>query len=155
LHACLISDCRNPAMVGLRNPSGARIWQHPAVEYWRHRTPATSGHRRQMRRTRLQPDLAKMAGIRQDLTEFGHWSSRIWPKWPGSSRIWPDPEESGQTCSPNFSDSCIFAFHDFFVCSKCQKKKFEKIIFFKNDFVEKFRRKPFYVETNKALEYLL
>jgi hypothetical protein len=59
LHTRLISDCRNPAMVGRRNPSGTEIRQHLVTgilltpesgngrssESKRHRNPATSGRR--------------------------------------------------------------------------------------------------------------
>jgi hypothetical protein len=31
LHACLIFDCRNLAMVGRQNPGGAGIRQHPTI----------------------------------------------------------------------------------------------------------------------------
>jgi hypothetical protein len=32
LHACLIFDCQNPAMVGRRNPGDTEIRQHPVTE---------------------------------------------------------------------------------------------------------------------------
>jgi hypothetical protein len=81
LHARLIFDCQNLAMVGRRNPGGTRIRQHPATGI----LPATFGHRRRMLAdnipaetgrnpalVRSQLDLGKMARIRPDLTGSGH-----------------------------------------------------------------------------------
>lgn len=105
LHACLISDCWNPVMVGRRNSDGTEIRQHPPTRILmapessdiRPLSPNAdepdSGHGQ-------KPDLAKMSGIRPDLAKSRlirpKWpgSDRIWPKWPGFDRIWPDPEES-------------------------------------------------------------
>jgi len=93
LHACLISNCPNLAMVGSQNPSRARIRQHPATGI----LPAPEfGHRRRMHVGQIP------AGIQP-------WSEpdQIWPKWPlirldlaKMVRIWTDPttdsEESGR-----------------------------------------------------------
>jgi hypothetical protein len=60
-----------------------------------------------------------MAGIQPDLDRSGHRSGRIWPKWQGSCRILPDPEEFGRnlakhvrqnsaTTTVTFSPSIIF-----------------------------------------------
>jgi hypothetical protein len=112
LHARLIFDCRNPAMVYRRNPGGAGIWQHPATEIWQH--TATVAGCRNPAMVRSWSNLAKSGQNGKDPA--------------GSGRNPAILAESGQTCSPesgngnqtltDSGDSCIFAFRNFFVRAK-------------------------------------
>jgi hypothetical protein len=101
LHARLISDCWNLAIVSRRNPAGH--WNLAGARIQRNSTIVVG-----CRRARFQLKLA-----------------RIWPKWSDSDRIWPKRPRSGQTylpesgngdrTLPDFGSSCIFAFPKFFV----------------------------------------
>jgi hypothetical protein len=75
-------NIRLPESDSSRNPSGTKIRQW---EYCQRRNPATSGHRRRMPADQIpiescrnsamvknRPDLAKMAGIRPNLTKSSH-----------------------------------------------------------------------------------
>jgi hypothetical protein len=163
LHARLISDCPNPAVVGRSKPGGTGIRHHsaigilPASESDDIRPPppdaggpTSGGIRSDLTKMAgmqplIRPDLAKMAGIRPDLTK--------------SRGVLL---ESGQTCSPESGDgdltlpdssnSCIFSFRNFFMRTKHRKIFSRKLFFFEIDFVENILLwKPFYVEINRAL----
>jgi hypothetical protein len=98
LHACLISHCQNPAIIGRRNPGGAGFRQHPAgilttpgsgnflppspdaggpdsgrnwPESGHGQKPAESD-RNPAGSDRIRQDLTKMAGIQPDLDGIGH-----------------------------------------------------------------------------------
>jgi len=124
LHAHLISNGRNPVMVGRRNPSGTGIRQHPA-------------HRRRMPADQILAETGQnLAMVR---------SGRIWPKWSEScrsDRIRKSPvilAGSGQTCLsesdngrltlPNSENSCSFTFRNFFVRTKRRKIFLRKLFF--------------------------
>jgi hypothetical protein len=122
LHTRLISDYRSPTMVCHRNLQvpleSGNIW--PPKYCWC-RNSATSGHRRQMPADQIQVetdrnpamfrsrlDLAKMAGIRSDLTGSGN----------------------GNRMLPDSGDNCIFVFRNFFVRTKSWKIFSRKSFFF-------------------------
>jgi hypothetical protein len=78
LHARLISDCSNPAIIGRPKQGSTGIRHHPGGEIMPTDQILTkSGWNPAMVRNRpesdlIRPDLAKMAGIRPDMTGPGH-----------------------------------------------------------------------------------
>jgi hypothetical protein len=157
LHARLISDCQNPAIVGRRNTGGIEIRQHPATEILP--TPKSDdipppsldagesdsdrnwpefGHGQKLTRSGQNGRDPTGFGwiwplILPDLDEFGHGSGRIWPKWPGSGRNLAILAESGQTCSPKFDNG-----------DRTLPDSSDSCIFtFRNFFVQTKRRKIF------------
>jgi hypothetical protein len=82
LHACLISDCRNQAMVSRRNPARSVTEILPTLEFGDIRPPS--------------PDFGRLKSSR-NLVEFRLWleAGRIWTDPAinpvGSDRIWRSP----------------------------------------------------------------
>lgn len=75
LHACLIFDCQNLAIVNRWNPTGAGVRQHPVASILPtpdsgHQPPDSGRNIAEFRPRR--PDLAKMARIRPALAGSGH-----------------------------------------------------------------------------------
>jgi hypothetical protein len=135
--------CRNPNSAGCRQTrfrpklAGIQPWSE-ASRIW----PKWWGYGRiwpgsRRIRSLIRPNLARMAGIRSDLTGFGGVR-----------------QESGQTCSPKFGngdrtlpdsgDSYIFTFRNFFVRAK-RRKIFSK----KSFFLKIISSKIFFISRNK------
>jgi len=123
LHACLISDHQNLAIIGCRNRVGAGVRQHPVAGIL---SAPESGHRR----TKFRPNLAGsgrfrlLAGFRSIFLN--------------GDRTFSD---SGDICQ-----TLIFAFRNFFV-----RTKHRKIFSRKSFFLKMISSKSFYVETNGTL----
>jgi hypothetical protein len=111
----------------------------------RHRNPATSGHQNidcaGLRRLPATVAKCKRTRFRPKLVRIQPWSEagRIWPIWPKFGyfgRIRPNmfaiirqrPSNSYRTLQDS-DDSCIFAFRDFFVRTKCRKIFLKKLFF--------------------------
>jgi hypothetical protein len=86
LHARLISNCRNLAIVGRRNLVGAKIQQHPATRI----LPAPEfGHYRQISADQIPAETGRNTAIdssRLDLAKM----ARIWPAQAKTAVLRPD-----------------------------------------------------------------
>jgi hypothetical protein len=82
LHARLISDCQNLAIVNRRNPTGTGVRQHPVAGI---RPPALDA--RHQIPAGILPDSGQAGRILPLIGADSEDSSRIWQKQSGSGRI--------------------------------------------------------------------